>query len=53
VEIMIELRYLASIMKKRTNDVRLVQSTNASAIKAVLELKKPRFIVAPAKELSV
>jgi hypothetical protein len=40
-------------MKKRTNEVRLDQSTNASAIKAVLELKKPRFIVAPARELPI
>jgi hypothetical protein len=47
----IELRY--DIYHEEMVTDRLDQSTNASAIKAVLELKKPRFNVAPAKEVPI
>ena len=41
-------------MKKWTKEVRLDQSTNASVIKAAARhLKKPRLMVAPAKETSL
>jgi len=51
VEIVIEFRY--DIYHEEMVKDRLDQSTNASAIKAVLELKKPRLNVAPAKEVPI